>query len=94
MLADRAEFAGHPSAGPQKFHAVARTAFGTNAFGRFLAETNRLDTLNPFFGVAVSLFCLHCQFSTLKVWVGRPPGLALADLKKNWEPIYMSPQNV
>lgn len=69
MLADWAEFSGHPSAGPQKLHAVACTAFGTNAFRRLFAETNGLDTLNSLFGVAASLFCLHCHFSTLKFGV-------------------------
>jgi hypothetical protein len=83
MLADRAEFAGDSSAGPQKFHAVACTAFGTNAFRRFFAEANGLNALNPLFGFAASLFCLHCQFSTLKFGVGEAVWRSLADTPKN-----------
>ena len=93
MLAYRAELAGHASAGPQKLHAVACTAFGTDAFRRFFAETKGLDTFNPLFGVAVSLFCLHCHFSTLKFGVGRPMGPGLADIQKKLKPINMLPRH-
>ena len=91
MLANRAELTGDPPAGPQELHAVACTAFGTDAFRRFFAETNGLDTLDSLFGITVSLFCLHCHFSTLKFGVGRPKGPALADMQKNLKPINMSP---
>ena len=85
MLAYRAELAGHPSAGPQKLHAVTCTAFGADAFRRFFTKTHGLDTLNSHFGITVSLFCLHCHFSTLKFGVGRPMGPALADIQKKIE---------
>ena len=91
MLAYRAKFAGHPPAGPQEFHAVACAAFGADAFRRFFAETNGLDTLDSLFGITVTLFCLHCHFSTLKFVVGSPMGPALADIQKNLKPINVPP---
>jgi len=83
MFADRAEFTRDSPAGPQKFHAVARTAFGTDAFRRFFAEANGLNALDSLFGFAVSLFCLHCQISTLKFGVGRPMGPRWPIYRKN-----------
>ena len=81
MLAYRAEFAGHTSAGPQQLNTVTRPAFGTKAFRRFLAETDGLNAFNPLFGVAVSLFCFHCDFSILELGMKEDAVSALAAIE-------------
>ena len=81
MLAYRAEFAGHTSAGPQQLNTVTRSAFGTKAFRRFLAEADGLNAFNPLFGVAVSLFCFHCDFSILELGMKEDAVSALAAIE-------------
>lgn len=61
MFACWAEFSRHPPAGPQHLGTVMRSAIGTNAFGRFLAQADSLNAFNLLLGVAVSFFCFHCH---------------------------------
>ena len=56
MLADWTKLAWNASARPKQFDAMAGTAFWAHTFGRFLAQTNRLNTLNSLFGVDASFF--------------------------------------
>ena len=83
MFADRTGLSGHPPASPQKLHTVACTAFGTNAFGRFFAQANGLDTFNSLFGIAATLFCFHSHFSTFKGWDEGLLSPTLADMQKS-----------
>lgn len=61
MFACRAEFSGHPPAGPQHLGTVMGSAFWTNTFSRFFAQADSLNVFNFLFGAAVSFFCFHCQ---------------------------------
>jgi hypothetical protein len=69
MLADRAEFTGHTSTGPQKLNTVTCSALRTNAFRLFLAQTDGLNAFDSLFSVADSLFFFHCQPPHLRVGI-------------------------
>ena len=65
MLTDRTEFPWHAAAGPEQFDTMTGTTFGANAFRRFFAQTDVLNTFDPFLGVGASFGCLHF-FSPVK----------------------------
>lgn len=83
MLADGAEFTRHAPAGPHEFDAVAASAFGTDAFRRFLAHEKGLNAVNLFFGFADALFGFHGHASLAELVVNRSSRLGVEPVDGN-----------